>query len=59
MEPTYARFRETAKICPVFASLSGSEDWQKFFSARWPFRSPEDLAHLLDALGEAGVPVRI
>lgn len=57
MEPTYARFRKAAKMCTVFASLSGSEDWQKFFSARWPFRSPEHLAHLLDALGRAGLPV--
>jgi adenylate cyclase len=56
---TYARFCEAAKACAVLAGLKRPEDWQEFFSARWPFRSPEDLAHLLDALGRAGLPVRI
>ena len=54
---TYARFCEAAKVCTVFAGLKRPEDWQEFFSARWPFRSPEDLEHLLDALGRAGLPV--
>ena len=54
---TYARFCEAAKVCTVFAGLKRLEDWQEFFSARWPFRSPEDLEHLLDALGRAGLPV--
>ncbi len=54
---TYARFREAAKVCTVLAGLKRPEDWQGFFSARWPFRSPEELEHLLDALGRAGLPV--
>ena len=54
---TYARFCEAAKACPVFANLSQPEDWQEFFSARWPFRNPEDLEHLLEALGRAGLTV--
>ncbi len=54
---TYARFCEAAKVCAVLAGLKRPEDWQEFFSARWPFRSPEDLEHLLDALGRAGLPV--
>ena len=54
---TYARFCEAAKVCAVFAGLERPEDWQEFFSARWPFRDPEDLEHLLDALGRAGLPV--
>jgi len=56
---THARFCEAAEVCPVLADLKRPEDWQGFFSARWPFRSPEDLAHLLDALDRAGLPVRI
>jgi adenylate cyclase len=54
---TYARFSEAAKLCPVFSSLGQPEDWQEFFSGRWPFRDPKDLDHLLGALGKAGVPV--
>jgi adenylate cyclase len=56
-ESTYARFAEGAKACPVFSNLSQPDDWQEFFSARWPFRSTEDLEHLLAALGKAGLPV--
>jgi adenylate cyclase len=55
---TYARFSEAATACPVFSSLSQPEDWQEFFSCRWPFRNPEDLEHLMEALGKAGLPVR-
>ena len=54
---TYARFSEGAKACPVISSLSQPQDWQKFFSDRWPFRKPEDLEHLLEALGKAGLSV--
>jgi tetratricopeptide (TPR) repeat protein len=54
---TYARFSEAAKLCPVFSSLDQPEDWQEFFSGRWPFRNSKDLEHLLEALGKAGVPV--
>jgi adenylate cyclase len=54
---TYARFCEAAKACPVIANLSQPEDWQEFFSARWPFRNPEDLEHLMEAFGRAGLPV--
>ncbi len=53
----YARFSEAAKACPVISSLSQPEDWKAFFSERWPFRKPEDLEHLLEALGRAGLPV--
>ena len=54
---SYARFRETAKACPVISALSRPEDWQGYFSERWPFRKPEDSEHLLEALGKAGFPV--
>jgi adenylate cyclase len=54
---THTRFREAAKGCPVFASLSQPDDWQEFFSARWPFRNSEDSEHLIEALGKAGFPV--
>jgi adenylate cyclase len=54
---THARFCEAAKACPVFTSLNRPDDWQEFFSARWPFRNSEDLEHLLKALGKAGLPV--
>jgi adenylate cyclase len=54
---THARFREAAKVCAVLAGLKRPEDWQEFFSARWPFRNPEELEHLLGALGRAGLPV--
>jgi adenylate cyclase len=54
---SYARFRETAKACPVILALSRPEDWQAYFSERWPFRKPEDLEHLIEGLGKAGFPV--
>jgi adenylate cyclase len=54
---TYARFSEAAKACLVFSNLNRPEDWQEFFSGRWPFRNPEDLDHLIKALGKAGFPV--
>lgn len=54
---TYARFSEAAKACPVFSNLNQPEDWQEFFSARWPFRNSEDLEHLVESLGKAGLPV--
>ena len=54
---TSARFSEAAKACSVFSSLSQPEDWQEFFSGRWPFRNPEDLEHLIEALGKADLPV--
>jgi adenylate cyclase len=53
----YARFSEAAKACPVISSLSQPEDWQEYFSERWPFRNAEDLEHLIEALGKAGFPV--
>jgi adenylate cyclase len=52
-----ARFLEAAETCPGLSRLGGPEDWRAFFSARWPFRSPDELAHLIEALGKAGVPV--
>jgi adenylate cyclase len=55
---TYARFSEAAKECPVFSNLNQPEDWQEFFSGRWPFRKPEDLDHLIKALGKAGFPIK-
>ena len=55
---TYTRFTEAAKICPAIALLNRAEDWKEFFAARWPFRNTEDLDHLLDGLGKAGLPVR-
>ncbi len=55
---TYAHFSEAAKTCPVFSSLNQPEDWHEFFSGRWPFRNPEDLDHLIEALGKAGFPVK-
>ncbi len=54
---TYARFGDVAKACPVISSLSQREDWQEYFSERWPFRNAEDLEHLIEALGKAGFPV--
>jgi len=54
---TYARFGDVAKACPVISSLSQPEDWQEYFSERWPFRNAEDLEHLIEALGKAGFPV--
>jgi len=54
---SYARFCETAKACPVISALSQPEDWQVYFSERWPFRKPEDLEHLIEGLGKAGFPV--
>ena len=54
---TYTRFTEAAKICPAIALLNRAEDWKDFFAARWPFRNTEDLDHLLDGLGKAGLPV--
>ena len=55
---TYARFSEAAKACPVFSNLNQPEDWQEFYSGRWPFRNPEDLDHLMKALGKAGFPIK-
>jgi len=54
---SYGRFRESAQACPVIMRLSRPEDWQGYFSERWPFRKPEDTEHLLEALGKAGFPV--
>ena len=54
---TNTQFLDTAKACPVFSNLSQPKDWQEFFSARWPFRNPNDLEHLIGALGKAGLPV--
>ena len=42
---------------PVMKSLRHQEDWRAFFTARWPFRDPDESAHLLTALRRAGIPV--
>ena len=54
---SHARFCKAAEVCPVISALSRPEDWQGYFSERWPFRKPEDTEHLLEALGKAGFPV--
>jgi adenylate cyclase len=42
---------------PALRAVAESRDWRAFLSARWPFRKPDDLAHVLEALEKAGLPV--
>jgi adenylate cyclase len=52
-----ARFREAARSLPLLSSLRGPAAWQAYVSARWPFRDPDDFAHLAGALRKAGLPL--
>ncbi len=54
---THAHFSEAAKSSPVMSKLGTPAEWREYFSARWPFRNPEDLKHLLGALNKAGLPL--
>jgi hypothetical protein len=50
------RFSDAAKASPHLSRLTSREDWRDYFIARWPFRSREDLEHLMEALGKAVFP---
>lgn len=53
----YKRFLEAAKTCSVMSKLDQQSAWREYFSARWPFRDPEDFEHLAGALRKAGLPI--
>jgi adenylate cyclase len=56
-ERTYTQFAEAAKSCPGLLALDTRAEWLKFVSARWPFRKPEDNAHVIEAFRRAGLPL--
>lgn len=51
------QFLEAAKSCITMSKLDQPSEWQKYFSARWPFREPESLSHLVRGLRKAGLGV--
>jgi len=51
-------FFAAAGECRITAGLTRPAEWRSFFAARWPFREPDRLEHLLTALDRAGIPVR-
>jgi adenylate cyclase len=55
---TAARFRDAAKESPVMSRFVQPAEWRDYFRARWPFRDPSDLDHLLGGLQTAGLPLR-
>lgn len=50
-------FFAAARQCAGTAGFTHPAEWRNFFTLRWPFKSPERLAHLLKALDRAGIRV--
>ncbi|HEX9768598.1 MAG TPA: adenylate/guanylate cyclase domain-containing protein [Kiloniellales bacterium] len=57
VSPAFARYAEAVGTSPVMSKLDRQDEWRDYLSARWPFRDPKDLDHLLSALKKAGLPL--